>query len=232
MSTPHDDASVEAALDDIGIDAEVSGEVWESAGADFPDQARRALSALLRARFITRARQRGTWDTLLAYEDEIRQRLADLYLELEIDRDMFVAFKRQSRDEDAPRVLRKDQRPLSRDASFLLIFLRKECIYTDGQDEPVVVTRTQIEEFLRTYREDDDGDEARFEGRVRASVNQLSELGLLEADREADYLFTVSPVVVPLVGVDELIRLETAFRAGGASQPVSQPAAGNSQEEA
>ena len=27
-----------------------------------------------------------------------------------------------------------------------------------------------------------------------------------------DYLFTVSPVVVPLVGVDEMHRLEAAFR--------------------
>jgi hypothetical protein len=31
-----------------------------------------------------------------------------------------------------------------------------------------------------------------------------------------DYLFTVSPVVVPLVGVDEMRRLEAAFRKAAA----------------
>ena len=36
-----------------------------------------------------------------------------------------------------------------------------------------------------------------------------------------DYLFTISPVVVPLVGADEMHRFEAAFRqaAGPASSP-------------
>ncbi len=36
-----------------------------------------------------------------------------------------------------------------------------------------------------------------------------------------DYLFTISPVIVPLVGVDEMHRLEGAFRqaAGRESSP-------------
>lgn len=180
---------------------------------DFPDGARRALVVLLTNRFITRTRNRAVWDILRGYEVEIRDRLADLYLTLEIDHDSGVAFKRQILDEDTPRILRKD-RPLSRDASFLLIFLCQECAHADTQDELVVVTRAQIDEFLSAYRQEDDGDQAKFDRRVTTAVRQLQDLRLLNQDPDADYLYTISPVVVPLVGVDELARLEAAYRLG------------------
>jgi hypothetical protein len=173
--------------------------------------ARRALVTLLMSRFVSRAQNRLVWDSLLAYEHEIRERLSDLFLELVIDRDLEVAFKRQGLDEDAPKVLRRE-RPLSRDASFLLVFLRQECAY--AADGPVVVNRSQVEEFLRAYREEGDGDRAKFERRVNAAIKALADLKLLSADQDADYLFTVSPVLVPLIGVDELIRLEAAYQRG------------------
>lgn len=182
----------------------------ESSG--MPEAARRAMVALLTSRFLTRSQNRPTWDSLLAYEQEIRERLTDLFLELVIDPDLGVAFKRQSAEEDAPKVLRREK-PLSRDASFLLIFLRQEYAYAAG-DGPVVVNRSQIEEFLRAYREEGDGDRAKFERRVTSAIRALDELKLLLADPDADYLFTVSPIVVPLIGVDELIRIEAAYQRG------------------
>lgn len=186
-----------------------------------PKDAKRALVTLLLSRFVTRAQNRPAWEALLAYEQEIRERLADLFLELVIDRDMEVAFKRQELDEDAPKVLRRE-RPMSRDASFLLLFLRQECAYTP--DGPVVVNRSQIEEFFRAYREEGDSDRAKFERRVNAAIRALTDLKLLAADQDADYLFTVSPVVVPLLGVDELTRIEAAYQRGmdetGAAPPV------------
>ncbi|MEU0533416.1 DUF4194 domain-containing protein [Amycolatopsis tolypomycina] len=199
-------------VEESNIDQEL-GAFGEEEAAGLPDAARRALTTLLTARFITRARNRQAWDSLLAYEHEIRERLSDLFLELVVDRDLEVAFKRQMLAEDAPRVLRRE-RPLSRDASFLLVFLRQECAYTDAADGPVVVNRAQLEEFLRAYREEGDGDAARFERRVDTAIRALTELRLLTADPDAGYLFTVSPVVVPLIGADELIRLEDAYRQG------------------
>ena len=73
--------------------------------------------------------------------------------------------------------------------------------------------RDQIGEFLRAYREDGDSDDARFSRRVDAAINALVKpWQFLDPDPAADYLFTVSPVIVPLVGVDEMHRLEAAFR--------------------
>jgi hypothetical protein len=179
-------------------------------GSRMPTAARRALTTLLTHRFITRSRNRSAWDALLAYEDEIRERLADMFLILVVDRDYEVAFKRQDPAEDAPRLLRRDK-PLHRDASLLLIHLRKEHTYTDATDESVMITRAQVAEFLRPFREDGDGDEARFERRVDAAIRAVDELKVLTPDPDADYLFTVSPAVVPLIGADEMMRFEQYF---------------------
>jgi hypothetical protein len=184
-----------------------------AAGSGLPDPARRAFVTLLTNRYVARSRQRHIWDALLTYEAEIRERLSDMFLDLVVDRETEVAFKRQRDGEDFPRVLRRDK-PLSRDASLVLIYIRRECAYTDLSDQSVVVTRDQIGEFLRPFQAAGDGDAARFERRVDAAINALAKpLGLLIPDPEVGYLFTVSPVVVPLVGTDELQRFEEAFRA-------------------
>jgi hypothetical protein len=86
-----------------------------------------------------------------------------------------------------------------------------------------VISRDQVSEFLRAYREDGDSDDARFSRRVDAAINVLIKpWQILEPDPAVDYLFTISPVVVPLVGVDEMRRLQAAFRqaaAGAGSSP-------------
>ena len=45
------------------------------------------------------------------------------------------------------------EKALTRDASFVLIFLRREYAFADPDDGPVMITRDQIGEFLRAYRE-------------------------------------------------------------------------------
>lgn len=202
-----DDSALVDELDERGVEDD---ERDSSGGSNLPAAARRALTTLLTSRFITRSRNRSAWDALLAYESEIRERLADMFLLLVVDRDYEVAFKRQDPAEDAPKLLRRDK-PLHRDASLLLIHLRKEHAYTDAADDPVMITRAQVAEFLRPFREDGDGDEAKFEGRVDAAIRAVAELKLLTQDPDADYLFTVSPAVVPLIGADELMRFEQHF---------------------
>ena len=86
-----------------------------------------------------------------------------------------------------------------------------------------MVTRDQITEFLRPYREAGDSDDARFSRRADAVINTLVKpWQILEPDPAVNYLFTISPVVVPLVGPDEMRRFEAAFRqaaVGHGSQP-------------
>jgi uncharacterized protein DUF4194 len=197
------------------------------AGDRLPEPARRALAALLLNRYICRARHRVAWEGILTSEDDLRTRLDEMYLDLVVDHEAEVAFKRQQDGDDVPRVLRREK-ALTRDASFVLIFLRREYTFADPSDGPVVITREQIGEFLRAYREDGDTDDARFSRRVDAAINTLVKpWQILEPDPAVDYLFTVSPVVVPLVGVDEIRRLEAAFHRAAAGPEPSPPPAGD-----
>jgi hypothetical protein len=226
---------VTAGIDDLDEDWASGGDLDEdrldegdesdaSSGSCLPSAARRALTTLLTNRFITRSRNRSAWDALVTYESEIRERLADMYLLLVIDKDYEVAFKRQDPADDAPILLRRDK-PLPRDASLLLIHLRKEHTYTDATDDPVVITRAQVVEFLRPFREEGDGDGARFDRRVDAAIRAVAELKLLTPDPDAEYLFTVSPAVVPLIGADEVTRMERYFvqAANGAPTVAADP---------
>jgi hypothetical protein len=181
-------------------------------GDRFPESARRALVSLLMNRYVSRARHRGAWEGILSFESDLRVRLDEMYLDLVVDQEAEVAFKRQQDGEDVPRVLRREK-ALTRDASFVLVFLRREYAFADPDDGPVMITREQIGEFLRAYREDGDGDDARFSRRVDAAINMLIKpWQILEPDPAVDYLFTVSPVIVPLIGADEMRRFEAAFR--------------------
>jgi hypothetical protein len=196
-----------------------------------PEPARRALAALLTSRYVSRARHRAAWEAILAYQDELEGRLDDMYLDLVVDTEAETAFKRQQDGDDVPRVLRRDK-PLSRDAWLVLIFLRREYSFADPDDGPVVVSRDQVGEFLRAYREEGDGDGARFARRVDAAISALVRpWQLLEQDPAADYLFTIAPVIVPLVGPDEVRRLAEAFRQASGSEPAADQGSAAEDEE-
>ncbi len=217
---------------DIEAEVDVKAEQPDEAAADrLPEPARRALVSLLMNRYVSRARHRLVWQGILTYENDLRARLAEMYLDLVVDHEAEVAFKRQQDGDDIPRVLRRE-RALTRDASFVLIFLRRECAFADPDDGPVMITREQIGEFLRAYREEGDSDDARFSRRVDAAINALIKpWQILEPDPAVDYLFTISPVVVPLVGVDEMRRLEAAFREAAAGPGSSPPPDGEVDED-
>jgi hypothetical protein len=208
---------------EIGGDINTAHDLHDGALDDrLPEPARRTLVSLLMNRYVSRARNRTAWEGILAAEHDLRARLDEMYLDLVIDREAEVAFKRQQDGDDVPRMLRREK-ALTRDASFVLIFLRREYAFADPDDGPVVVTREQVGEFLRAYREDGDGDDARFSRRVDAAINTLVKpWQILEPDPAVDYLFTISPVIVPLVGADEMRRFDEVFRnAAGGSESAS-----------
>lgn len=192
-----------------------------AAAADLPVAGRRALVTLLTHRFVSRRKQREAWAGLLAHEEAIRHRLAEMFLDLEVDHAHEVAFKRQAGGDDVPVLLRREK-PLSRDASFLLVFLRREHAFADADDDAVVVSRDQVAEFLGRLH-DDSHDEVRAARRVDAAIAALVQRDLLEPEPDDPQLFTVAPAIVPLVRPEQLLHLERVFLeaagAGGASRP-------------
>lgn len=198
-------------------------------GPGLAHDARLALATLMTHRFITRAKHPAAWDALLAYEPELRERLADLFLDLEVDRELEVAFKRQVVGDGIPVLLRRD-RALSRDASLLLVHLRTEHAHHDALDEPLVVTRDQVADFLNRFSDGRAHDQVALDRRVDAAVRALELYHLLEPDDDDQELMVVSPAVVPLVTPDVLLHLrdaytEAAARAAASGEP-DQPETG------
>ena len=91
-----------------------------------PLDARRALCQLLIGPSIDQLRHAKLWPALIRSEAAIRSSLADLFLELVLDRDSGVAFTRQAdtEDVDAPVLLRTS--PLTFIDSVLLLYLRQQ----------------------------------------------------------------------------------------------------------
>lgn len=175
-----------------------------------PLAGRKALVTLLTHRFVSRARQQEAWAGLLAHEPEIRARLEELFLVLVVDHDHEVAFKRQGGEDDVPVLLRREK-PLSRDASLLMVFARREHAFTDGLDEAVVISKDAVAEFLGRYHDDSGSDEVRARRRVDAAIAALVARDLLTAEPDDPELFVVSPAIVPLMTADRLAHLERVY---------------------
>ena len=181
-----------APLDETGVDepTRASRDAFDDGDADdvrsgaasdaLPLAGRKALVTLLTHRFVSRARQQEAWAGLLAHEPEIRARLEEMFLVLVVDHDHEVAFKRQGGGDDVPVLLRREK-PLSRDASLLMVFARREHAFTDGLDEAVVISKDAVVEFVGRYHDDTGADEVRARRRADAAI-----AALVARDRAAD----------------------------------------------
>lgn len=212
--------SAAPAEDAFGSRSEALAEDAFGTAADpevLPDQARRTLATLLTSRFITRSGNAAAWEGLVDHEPRIRARLADMFLELVIDHDHQVAFKRQVDDPDAPIVLRREK-PLGKDATLLLVHLRQLHAFTDAADAALAITLGEATDFLARFRDPSDTDEAGFQRDVETALRGVERLGLLRPDPDVPDTWIVSPAVVALVTPDRLAairdQLQTLARGG------------------
>jgi hypothetical protein len=83
----------------------------------------------------------------------------------------------------------------------------------------VTVTRDHIAEFLGRFQGDSAHDEVRVDRRITAAIAAVERLELLTPGADDPDVYTVSPAVVPLIGVDELARLERMFLAAAGAEP-------------
>lgn len=213
-------SSAEATGGSVDESARASRDAFDDGDADdapsgaapdaLPLAGRKALVTLLTHRFVSRARQQEAWAGLLAHEAEIRARLEEMFLVLVVDHDHEVAFKRQGGEDDVPVLLRREK-PLSRDASLLMVFARREHAFTDGLDEAVVISRDAVVEFVGRYHDDSGSDEVRARRRADAAIAALVARDLLSPEPDDPELFVVSPAIVPLMTADRLAHLERVY---------------------
>jgi hypothetical protein len=205
-----------------GIESEKPDNIENSLFADdageLPLDTRRALVQLLSGPSLDGHRYSKLWPVLLRDESVIRRRLADLFLELIIDRDLQVAFTRQADTDDleAPTLLRRAQ--LTFIESVLLLYLRQQLAQAASHGERAVVSKTDIVEHLILYDRQGNTDRAGFDKRVYASIEKIKKYNIIQKIRASDDRFEVSPTLKLLFSAEEIQELTKQYQrmaAGG-----------------
>lgn len=186
---------------------------------------RRALVALLKHRFITARTHATEWRALVRDPELFRSRLNDLFLDLHLDREREVAFKRQATPDGGGRfpTLLFDT-AWSREETILMVYLRSRSRAAEVSGVPRVhVDRDEMLEHVAALRPPHATDQAGDAKRAGNAVDNLNKAELLIGPRGGDR-FEISPaidVVLPLERLQELLAWLQAQQAGaGAEQEV------------
>ncbi|XHR27495.1 MAG: DUF4194 domain-containing protein [Chthoniobacteraceae bacterium] len=184
-------------------------------------ESRRALVQLLAGPSLDGRRHPKLWPVLLRDEPLIRRRLAELFLELMIDRDMQVAFTRQADtgDLEVPLLLRRAQ--LTFIDSVLLLFLRQRLAQADSHDERAVISVDEMTEHLTLYERAASTDRAGFIKRVNASIEKTKKHNILQKIRSSDDRFEISPTLKLLFSAEEIQTLTALYRQMATNEAVS-----------
>ena len=199
---------------------------------ELPLDARRTLVQLLSGPSLDGRRHPKLWPILLRDEQAIRHRLAELFLELVIDRDMQVAFTRQADtgDLEVPLLLRRAQ--LTFIDSILLLHLRQRLTQADAQGERAVVSLDEISENLSLYERAASTDRAGFGKRVSASVEKIKKHNILQKIRASDDRFEISPTLKLLFSAEEIQALTSLYqRMAEGGLPGQQPLSADEDED-
>ena len=185
-----------------------------------PLDTRRVLVQLLSGPSLEARRHAKMWPVLLRDEAVLRSRLADLFLELIIDRDTQVAFTSQvdAGELEVPILLRRAQ--LTFIDSVLLLFLRQRLTQAQSHGDRAVIARDEIIENLLPYERAASTDRAGFTKRVNASMEKLKKHNILQKIRASDERFEIAPTLKLLFPAEQIVTLTALYQriAAGDSQ--------------
>ncbi|KOR39384.1 hypothetical protein ADT25_22580 [Xanthomonas oryzae] len=177
-----------------------------------PVDARRVLCQLLAGPSVDVQRHSKLWPALLRHEAAVRSRLADLFLELVLDRDVGVAFTRQADtgELEAPVLLRS--LPLTFIDSVLLLHLRQQLAEADARGVRAVVEDAPLSEALAVYEKNLSTDRAGFMRRVGNAIQKMKDNHVLTRLRGEDNRYEVSPTLKLLFSAEDVSALAQIYR--------------------
>jgi hypothetical protein len=189
--------------------------LFEGDAGTLDEPERRALVALLKNRYVSARSHAAEWRTIADAEGTLRSRLNDLFLDLFVDHEREVAYKRQARSESTRRpfpTLLHDT-AYTREETILLVYLRSR-LRADARPEPdaVVVDRTEILAHAAGFRPVGSTDRTRDDGRVAKAVERLLAARVLLRTSDPDR-FRVASVLEVLLPLERLAELDAWLRA-------------------
>ena len=193
-------------------DAEVEGRslsLFEGDEGTLTYEQRCTLVFLLKHRYISAEQHPAEWRTLIDAQVELRSRLNDQFLDLHMDPDAQIAFKRQAVPEGEGRfpTLLHDIAH-TREETILLIFLRQRfrSERADGADA-VLLDREELLDAVTRFRPPDANDRSGDARKVENAILSLQRSGILlkTADEQRLRVAPVIDVLLPLPRLHELL---------------------------
>lgn len=178
-----------------------------------PFDARRALCQLLAGPNLDAERHALLWPVALREEAAIRARLAELFLELVLDRDLGVAFVRQADtgELETPTLLRSS--PLTFIDSVLLLNLRQRLAEASAQGQRAAVDTEDLHAQLAVYEPTGGTDRAGFTKKLNAAIEKMKKNNVLQPIRGSEGRFEVSSTLKLLFSAEEVQALGAVYRA-------------------
>ncbi|MBT2501095.1 DUF4194 domain-containing protein [Curtobacterium sp. ISL-83] len=216
-----DTAVIDVDRDDRDDRDESSFALFEGDEGRLDDLQRRALVALLKHTYVSARTHADEWRAVLDAEYQLRSRLNDLFLELHVDRDREVAWKRQARSESQRRTfptLLRDV-PYTREETIVLVYLRMR-LRADTRPGPdqVVVDRAEILGHVSGFLPASSTDRTRDEARVAKAIERLITARILIRTTDPDR-FRVASVVEVLLPLERLVELDRWLHAAATDAP-------------
>ncbi len=157
------------------------------------------------------------WKALLALQMTVREYVAVLGLELELDEAEGYAFLRSRSGEvaeqpEAPRLVARRQ--LSFPVSLLLALLRKKLAESDagGGETRLVLSRDQVVEMIRVFLPEG-SNEARLVDQVDQHIKKIADLGFVQELRGPEKVFEVRRIIKAFVDAQWLAEFEQRLAA-------------------
>ena len=195
--------------DDTAIDSDpASLSLFEGDEGGLSAEQRRTLVLLLKHRYISAALQPTEWQTLLRSQSVLKSRLNDVFLDLHVDLQYEIAFKRQALAEGGERfpTLLHDV-AYTREETILLVLLRQRFRSERANGlEIVLVDRDNLVDNVAHFRPEHATDLSGDARRATAAVDSLAKARVLLKTSDPDR-FRVSAVIEVLLPVERLREL-------------------------
>lgn len=213
-------------------DADVEGRslsLFEGDVGTLTYEQRSTLVFLLKHRYISAEQHPAEWRTLIDAQVELRSRLNDQFLDLHIDQQAQVAFKRQAVPEGDGRfpTLLHDIAH-TREETIMLIFLRQRfrSERADGTDA-VLIDCDELLDTVTRFRPPDANDRSGDARKVENAIQSLQRCGILLKTADEQRL-RIAPVIEALLPLPRLHELLDSLLTLNGTSPTDDTNAANS----
>lgn len=199
----------EAAEDLSEVPDESDGALFDGDQGQLDAKLRILLVKLLKNRYLSADDNAEEWDLLIENQDLLRSRCHDLLLDLVVDTNYGVAFKRQADSDEGtswPTLLHDV--PYTREQTAVLLFLRGAYRnHINKGESAAFVDREEMLAEVETYLPQDETQRARSSKSTLTAIEHLCRIRIL-LRTDLPERFRISPIIEVILTVDVLRHLE------------------------